>query len=271
MSAAARQRLEMLGRDFGRPLEAEETVPFGTRSVLVPEPGRHALKEQRRVTTTASRVLARMRERVAWTPAHLAVVAVLASAGLAVAAWSVLRASPREIPAPASGPASSLVASPTPGSTQLLVGPGSVTPDPSPVVIDIAGRVRRPGVATLPNGSRVVDALKHAGGARRGVDLTTLNLARILVDGEQILVGSPAASGPAAAGAQAAPPASAMVNLNTASQEVLESLPGVGPVTAAKILAWRSEHGGFTAVEELLDVAGIGPKTLAELAPHVTL
>ena len=128
-------------------------------------------------------------------------------------------------------------------------------------------------MATLPAGARVVDALKRAGGPRGRVDLSGLNLARVLVDGEQILVGRAAQPGGLAAGAStAAPdPSGAMVNINTATAEELDTLPGVGPVTAQKILDWRGSNGAFTSVDELLEIDGIGEKTLADLAPHVTL
>jgi competence protein ComEA len=142
------------------------------------------------------------------------------------------------------------------------------------VVVDVAGKVRRPGVATLPAGSRVVDAIRQAGGARPGVDLTSLNLARVLVDGEQILVGVAAAPGVAASASSAAgasPADGALVNLNTATLEQLDGLPGVGPVTAQKILDWRTAHGSFTSIDELLEVDGIGEKTLADMAPRLTL
>ena len=141
------------------------------------------------------------------------------------------------------------------------------------VTVDVAGKVRRPGVATLPAGSRVVDALRKAGGARGRVDLSALNLARVLVDGEQILVGRPAQPGGLAASASTAAPdaTGALVNINTATAEQLDTLPGVGPVTAQKILDWRAAHGAFSSVDELLEVDGIGEKTLADLAPHVTL
>jgi competence protein ComEA len=164
-----------------------------------------------------------------------------------------------------SGSASPLVPTPTPSAAGGASG-GSVT-------VDVAGKVRHPGVATLPAGSRVVDALRKAGGARSGVDLSALNLARVLVDGEQILVGRGAPGGGIAAGAStAAPdPSGSLVNLNTATAEQLDTLPGVGPVTAQKILEWRSAHGVFSSVDELLEVDGIGEKTLADLAPHVTL
>jgi competence protein ComEA len=132
------------------------------------------------------------------------------------------------------------------------------------VVVDVAGKVRRPGVATLPAGSRVVDAIRKAGGARPGVDLTGLNLARVLVDGEQILVGvAPVAGVAASASAQpGAADGGSLVNLNTATLDQLDGLPGVGPVTAQKILDWRSAHGAFTAIDELLEVDGIGEAIL---------
>lgn len=143
------------------------------------------------------------------------------------------------------------------------------------VVVDVEGKVRRPGIVTLPIGSRVVDALEEAGGARPGVDLTALNLARVLVDGEQIVVGvkppggvaAPAASVPGAASGSGG----SMVKINAATQTELEELPGVGPVTAAAILQWRTDNGPFTSVDELLEVSGIGDATLAKIAPFVTL
>jgi competence protein ComEA len=141
------------------------------------------------------------------------------------------------------------------------------------VVVDVTGKVRRPGIATLPEGSRVVDALRAAGGARRGASLAGLNLARVLSDGEQVVVGVAPASGTAASLA-AAPTAStpgALVNINTAAQPELESLPGVGPVTAQKILAYRQDNGAFSSVDQLLDVSGIGEATLAEMAPFCTI
>jgi competence protein ComEA len=154
----------------------------------------------------------------------------------------------------------------------------TATPSPSSaasVTVDVAGKVRRPGVTSLPAGSRVVDAIRRAGGARPGVDLSALNLARVLVDGEQILVGRAAAVAPGTAPTTGAAPGAvgspALVNLNTATTEQLETLPGVGPVTAQKILDWRTRHGAFSSVEELMEIDGIGEKTFAELAPRVTL
>ena len=136
----------------------------------------------------------------------------------------------------------------------------------------MTGKVRRPGIVVLEPGARVVDALDAAGGARRGADLAGLNLARLLVDGEQIVVGVPPPPGPAASAAGSpGPDPGALVNLNTASLAELDELPGVGPVTAQAIVDWRTGNGGFRSVDQLLDVDGIGEKTLADLAPLVTV
>ena len=139
----------------------------------------------------------------------------------------------------------------------------------------VDGKVRRPGIVRLPAGSRVVDAVKAAGGPRRGANLSGLNLARVLVDGEQVVVGVPTPAG-VAAGAASTPgsgagPPGALVNINTATQDQLETLPGIGPVTAQAILQWRTDNGAFSAVDELLEVSGIGEATLADLAPFVTV
>ena len=143
------------------------------------------------------------------------------------------------------------------------------------MVVDVAGKVRRPGIVRLPVGSRVVDAVEAAGGPRRGVDLSSLNLARVLVDGEQVVVGVPAPGGVAASAASApgaaGGPPGALVNINTATQSELETLPGIGPVTAQAILQWRTDNGAFSAVDELMEVSGIGEATLADMAPFVTV
>jgi competence protein ComEA len=142
----------------------------------------------------------------------------------------------------------------------------------------VTGKVRHPGIAVLDAGARVVDALEAAGGAKPGVDVSGLNLARVLVDGEQVVVGLPAPTGAAAAASLptgattgATTGAPTLVNLNTATEAELDTLPEVGPVTAASILTWRDQHGGFTAVDELLEVDGIGEVTLSKLAPYVTV
>jgi len=212
---------------------------------------------------------------------HLALLTTVAAVAMALLAWSVVRASDPGDLAPAraelDGRPEPLTALATPAAGSGL-GPSGALPGASPtdeageVVVDVAGKVRRPGIVRLPAGSRVVDALEAAGGPRRGVDLTGLNLARVLTDGEQVVVGQPAPAGQAALAAPGSAPAGGtLVNLNTATQAELETLPGVGPVTATSILDWRVEHGAFSSVDELLEVSGIGDATLAEIAPHVTL
>ena len=151
------------------------------------------------------------------------------------------------------------------------------------VVVHVVGHVRRPGVRSLPLGSRVADAVEAAGGATSKADLSRLNLARVLVDGEQVRVparGDPVDPGGAggagttggSGGVGSAGGASgAKVSLNTADLTTLDTLPGVGPVLAQRILDWRTAHGRFTSVDELGEVSGIGEKLLAQLSPLVTL
>jgi competence protein ComEA len=139
------------------------------------------------------------------------------------------------------------------------------------VVVDVEGAVKRPGVLTLPRGSRVADALRAAGGLRPGTSTAGANLARLLVDGEQLVIGpqpgggAGAAAGPSATGAQEG----GLVDLNAATVEQLDSLPGVGPVLAQRIVDWRTTHGPFRDVAQLREVDGIGERKYAELAARV--
>lgn len=140
------------------------------------------------------------------------------------------------------------------------------------IVVDVEGKVRHPGLRTLPNGSRVADALAAAGGLLPGVPSGALNLAARLSDGQLLFVGTPPNSSFAgstdSAGASAA---TNQISLNSAGQSDLESLPGVGPVLAKRILDWRTSHGAFGSLEELQNVPGIGPKVFANLATYLTL
>ncbi|WP_233521443.1 ComEA family DNA-binding protein [Streptomyces triticagri] len=150
---------------------------------------------------------------------------------------------------------------------------GGVATPAGRVVVDIGGKVRRPGVRRLPQGSRVEDALRAAGGVRKGADTTGLNRARVLIDGEQVIVGAPpdAAASGASSGAQGTPGAQpgGAISLNSATPEQLETLPGVGPVLAQHIVDYRTEHGGFRSVDELREVNGIGDKRFADLRDAV--
>src|SRR5215218_10238449 len=144
------------------------------------------------------------------------------------------------------------------------------------VVVHVAGAVRQPGVYKLATGARVDDAVQRAGGATRHADLGGLNLAAELEDGRQVLVPERArgggAAGAAAGGVTAPEPAPGQpLNLNTATLEQLDTLSGIGPLTAQKILDFREERGGFGSVEELGEIPGIGEKRLATLREEVTL
>lgn len=169
-----------------------------------------------------------------------------------------------------------------PAPPLLAVAPGrapSVEQRPTQLVVSVVGRVASPGLVTLPEGARVADAVAAAGGALPDTDLSTLNLARKLADGDQLAVGVPPAADAAAdtvgttgssrSGAHGR--ASGKINLNTATAAELHGLPGVGPVTAQRILEWRAHHGRFTSVEQLREVGGIGEARLARMKDLVTL
>ena len=271
---AVSRRLALLGAELAavRPpptddgdRDAERSPPLPptpTATPRVPVPGRHAARPPRDPDWLPET----LRGRVLLGPAQLAVVLVVIAVCLAATAWWVVLSDPEAAEDLAAAPAGGLVDVPSadPSSTA-----GSA---PATVTVDVAGKVRRPGIAVLGAGARVVDALEAAGGVRAGVDVAGLNLARLLVDGEQVLVGVPPVPGVAASAP--APPdgaSTALVNLNTADASQLDTLPDVGPVTAEAILSWRTEHGAFASVDELLEVDGIGEATLAKIAPHVTV
>jgi competence protein ComEA len=143
--------------------------------------------------------------------------------------------------------------------------------------VQVLGEVRHAGLVSLPAGSRVADALQAAGGLVRGGGSGGLNLARLVVDGEQIVVAhdTPSVAGPGGSstasgvGTSGAGGTDAVVDLNAATVSDLDALPGVGPVMAGRILEWRTAHGRFASVDQLREISGIGARTFARLQPHV--
>lgn len=222
----------------------------GARRVLAPVGGFAA--------QTGRRVLEFTRE-------HLAAVVVMLLVGCGWTAYSLLQA--RSTPV-AVAVAPSIVASP------VAVPTASPTAEPS-VLVHVLGAVHRPGLVELAQGSRVADAIAAAGGLARSADPGDLNLAAVVADGSQVLIGTRSRprgevrGGGESSGVQGG--AAGPVSLNTATLAQLDTLPGVGPVTAQKIIDWRQKHGRFTAVSELQEVDGIGPKTYADIAPNVRL
>ena len=152
--------------------------------------------------------------------------------------------------------------------------PVAARPTRAELIVHVVGAVRRPGLYRLRDGARIADAVKRAGGARRGADLAAVNLAAPLVDGVQILVPERVRSGglPGAAGGTGSGMggASGPVSLSSATAEELDALPGIGPITAEKIVAYRTEHGPFASVDDLDAVPGIGPTRVEQLRELVT-
>ncbi len=217
--------------------------------------------------------------RIGLEPRALAALTVVLVVAAGLAGGYFWTGRPEPVRAPELVRAAPVAAAPAARATPASrTGPG-VVPGPglggTRVIVDVGGKVYRPGVLTLPAGSRVADALRAAGGAKPDADLTGLNRARVLFDGEQVLVGLPgtpvggsglgpgggSASGGGAGGGRPGVP----LSLNTATVEQLDTLPGVGPVLARHIVDHRAEHGGFRSVGELREVNGIGERRFAEL------
>ncbi|HZQ16210.1 MAG TPA: helix-hairpin-helix domain-containing protein [Gaiellaceae bacterium] len=133
------------------------------------------------------------------------------------------------------------------------------------VVVDVAGAVRRPGLVRLPPGSRVAAAVARAGGLARDADRDGVNLAAPVSDGQQVLVPARGAAGAGAAGGASGSAPAGPISLSAATAEQLDALPGIGPVTAQKIVDYRTQHGAFRSVDDLDAIAGIGPARIAQL------
>lgn len=205
----------------------------------------------------------------------LVVVGMIA---LAVVGFSVWRDRPVAHAVPALPPVETVESIVTPPEPVL---PDASKPpaEPPTLVVSVVGLVHVPGLVQLPDGARIADALAAAGGVREGGDTLTLNLAQPLADGDQVVVGvesgeplvSEGPAGPRGAGGSAAAAAPEVVNLNSADEGTLETLPGVGPVTAAAIVAWRTSNGKFVSVDQLGEVDGIGPVRLGKLRSLVAV
>lgn len=229
-----------------------------------------------------------------WPTPALRSLGLLLAVGAVVVGWwwwsgrpaavsPVIAAAERAMPVSSASPQMTTL-QPTP--TMVLDPPPTpvltTAPPDLPVVVHVTGLVRRPGLVTLSAGARVADAVAAAGGVTRPRAADTVNLARPVVDGEQIAVGvsgagagsappataSGPASGPAPSGGQAMAP-TAPVDLNSASVESLDALPGLGPVLSGRIVEWRAAHGPFRSVDELGEVVGIGDALVARLRPHL--
>lgn len=202
---------------------------------------------------------------------------------LIVAGYAVLRDAPVVAPVPTLP-----IVQPI---SETEVVPSETTAPPSRIVVSVVGLVASSGLVNLPAGSRVADALAAAGGPLDGADVLALNLAAKLADGDQIVVGSPPPEGrpiisgtvqdsapgssptsaTGASGSAETDSAAGTVNLNTATVAELDALDGVGPVTAASIIAWREVNGAFKDVGQLAEVDGIGPVRLEKLRDQVTV
>ncbi|MDQ3752444.1 MAG: helix-hairpin-helix domain-containing protein [Actinomycetota bacterium] len=221
------------------------------------------------------------RRRQAWPVVAIAAVAVVA--GL----WLWIRGAPPAIAPPARDPRPAAVAGeadatarPAPATEPTVLGEGEPNGGREVILVHVAGAVRRPGLYELRTGARVAEAIDAARGPRAGADLNAINLAESLVDGAKLDVPrfgeSPVpvpsvsgASGSYGTGTDGAAPA--VIPLNTADQAALETIPGVGPVTATAILEYRTQIGAFESIDQLLEVSGIGPATLESIRPYVSI
>lgn len=269
-----RSRLEAVAR-----ARSDEVAPAGPGRGA--RPGDDAMAAAARAYADAYGVLPGPEPpvtRVRWRPsARTALVAALAlvlvAGAVALRAWATRPGEPVTLPVP------------VPVATSATAHDAAPSP-PAEVVVDVAGGVARPGVVRLPAGARVVDAIAAAGGATPDAELARLNLARVLEDGEQVLVprpgdevgggsplgdevggGSPPGAGAVASGSVGGA-AGGLVDLNRAGAAELETLPGIGPVLAERIVEHRAEHP-FTSVDDLDDVSGIGSALLERLRDRV--
>jgi len=276
---APRIRARRLGnRPWGR--LAELWVPESLRDARI-DPGRRGLLVLLLVAAVAAVATAVgvWRDRPEPRPVETVALAPAAN-GTGLAALASV-ANPADLPTSGAAPISGAAAISGTGAATASTGP------PTEIVVSVTGLVAHPGVVTLPAGARVTDAITAAGGSTADADLTGLNLAAKLVDGDSVVIAgtstgtgnsgvsgagsahSPSPGNPAAAGGQQT--SSPLIDLNTADETALDSLPGVGPVMAQNILAWRQQNGRFNTVEQLQEISGIGPARYAQISALVTV
>lgn len=260
-------RARRIGRHWGR--FAELWVPESLREARV-DPGRRGALVLLLVATLAATVTAVgvWRDRPESRPVETSAITDLAVAPVSANSNAGREQTPQ--PAVAASPA----------------GPqdSPVPAQPAELVVSVTGLVAKPGLVTLPAGARVADAIAAAGGIGPEADLTGMNLAARLSDGDSVVIGSSIqaagiassvassqGSNPAATAGAGAAPSSELINLNAADEAALDTLPGVGPVMAQNILAWRQTNGSFTNIEQLQEISGIGPSRYAQIAPLVTV
>lgn len=229
-----------------------------------PDPDTGGPSPQRRA---AGALAATAHQVLTFSRRHLVTVLIIAAVGVAWTTYSILHTRSTAVADTAPRIEATPVASGTP-----------VVAASKQIVVHVIGAVRSPGVVRLPEGSRVSDAISAAGGLGRGAALGELNLAQPLVDGTQVKIGTTShpggwirdgtaggAPGAGTGGGAATGGSAAKISLNSATVQQLDTLPGVGPVTAKKIVDWRTAHGRFSALTELQEVDGIGPKTYADI------
>lgn len=204
----------------------------------------------------------RLSDVLEFRPREVIALAILAVAVVAGAGFAFIKARPKPEPSPSA-------------AGVALVAPATPTASPTTsIVVHVAGAVHKPGVYSFPSGSRVGDAIIAAGGAAPGADINSINLARPLADGERVWIPRKGETPPPeASGASAGPGGAAggKVNINAASAAQLEDLPGIGPALAERIVEYRTQHGPFRTIRDLMKVTGIGEKKFAALEDYVTV
>jgi competence protein ComEA len=250
---------------FPSHLDDDKIGAMETKERIQPGISQPGISEQPEPAPAAGSMLAlaraRITEHLRFHPREAAALALLGLLLLIGAGLAYVRARPAAALPPPAG-AVSASASPSVGAAPA-----------NTIVVDVVGAVRKPGVYDFPQGARVIDAVRAAGGFLPGAESQAINLARPLVDGEQVVVPKKGEA-PAAAGSGAGPSAQqpgGKVNINSATVSDFENLPGIGPVLAQKIVDYREQHGPFRSIQDLMKVTGIGQKKFDALQSHVTV